>query len=97
VGGKEESASFLKKRSKKLLLVGLGRFHGLGLNGQSFFCFFFVHKKEVLFVEWRWFLGAALPSFWRRGDSSLLGRPGTEDSRFRGNDDGEVLGVYDRY
>jgi hypothetical protein len=37
----------LKKRSKKLLLVfGQWRWNQHSLNYQSFFCFFFVHKKE---------------------------------------------------
>jgi hypothetical protein len=44
---KQARTSFLKKRSKKLLLVlGHGPFHQRGLNYKSFFCFFFVHKKE---------------------------------------------------
>jgi hypothetical protein len=38
-------------RAKKLLLVlGRGWFHGFGLNYQSFFCFFFVHKKEESYL-----------------------------------------------
>jgi hypothetical protein len=43
----EGKTSFLKKRSKKLFFVrGTGVFAGTGPNEQSFFCFFFVHKKE---------------------------------------------------
>jgi hypothetical protein len=46
---KEGSASFLEKRSKKLLLSGawagsLAR----ARKDRRFFCFFFVHKKEDL-------------------------------------------------
>ncbi len=42
------SGSFLKKRTKKLLLIGLRAVSWPRSQGQSFFCFFFVHKKEVL-------------------------------------------------
>jgi hypothetical protein len=63
---KKESASFLKKRSKKLSLRSVWGgenstyqiktmfqrshwpFHQHGPKERSFFCFFFVHKKEVL-------------------------------------------------
>jgi hypothetical protein len=38
----------LKKSSKKLLLIGPGRETLPGASTKSFFCFFFVHKKEVL-------------------------------------------------
>jgi hypothetical protein len=35
------------KKSKKLFSIwGAGVFTGKGPDGQSFFCFFFVHKKE---------------------------------------------------
>ncbi len=44
---KEESASFLKKRSKKLLLVGRRAFQRQRLKSKSFFASFF-SKKEVL-------------------------------------------------
>jgi hypothetical protein len=39
---------FSKKRAKKLYQMGQRRFNQHGLKEQSFFCFFFVHKKEVL-------------------------------------------------
>jgi hypothetical protein len=43
----KQALLFLKKRSKKLLLVlGRGWLNPRGLNYKSFFCFFFVHKKE---------------------------------------------------
>jgi alpha-beta hydrolase superfamily lysophospholipase len=45
---RKASASFLKKRSKKLLLNGSQAVSRPRSQGQSFFCFFFVHKKEVL-------------------------------------------------
>jgi len=45
----KESASFLKKRSKKLLFIWATGVQNYRLvRKQSFFCFFFVHKKEVL-------------------------------------------------
>jgi len=39
---------FSKKRAKKRYQMGQRRFNQHGLKEQSFFCFFFVHKKEVL-------------------------------------------------
>jgi hypothetical protein len=39
---------FEKKKQKTFANLGHGRFHQHGLDYQSFFCFFFVHKKEVL-------------------------------------------------
>jgi hypothetical protein len=43
----KEALLFLKKRSKKLFSIwGAGVFTGKDPDDRSFFCFFFVHKKE---------------------------------------------------
>jgi hypothetical protein len=43
------SASFLEKRSKKLLLSGVWAVSlARAYKDRRFFCFFFVHKKEDL-------------------------------------------------
>ncbi len=39
---------FEKKKQKTFAKLGHGRFHKHGPRKQSFFCFFFVHKKEIL-------------------------------------------------
>jgi hypothetical protein len=47
-GSKKARTSFLKKRSKKLLQMTRRAFSPPRSQDQSFFCFFFVHKKEDL-------------------------------------------------
>jgi hypothetical protein len=41
---------FEKKKQKTFLIRGTGFETGTGPNEQSFFCFFFVHKKEESFL-----------------------------------------------
>jgi len=46
----KESTSFLKKRSKKLLIiVGFCRAVAKALGQQEFFCFFFSKKRSAFF------------------------------------------------
>jgi len=47
-GREEESKNFFFEKKKQKTFVNLGHrlFHLHGLRNQSFFCFFFVHKKE---------------------------------------------------
>jgi len=45
----QERSSFLKKRTKKLLLVwGNAGFRGNAIEESKFFCFFFFQKKKFL-------------------------------------------------
>jgi hypothetical protein len=48
LGWGREGFFFVKKKQKTFRPWGTGGFKGTGPNEQSFFCFFFVHKKEEL-------------------------------------------------
>jgi thiol:disulfide interchange protein DsbD len=52
---------FEKKKQKTFAPVGHGQHPQHGLNLQSFFCFFFVHKKEVLLFFFLPFMAFASP------------------------------------
>jgi hypothetical protein len=47
-GKASKQAALFEKSAQKLLLMGPRAFQRHGLKAQSFFCFFFVHKKEDL-------------------------------------------------